>query len=107
MKRSNKAPVPGLTLLFLGIPFVLAVLTFVYLLNGGDGWLPDFKAPHLSRTHQSEEARLKLKVWVNKSTGIYYCSDSAMYGHSAFGSYMAQGDAIQTGYSPALGESCH
>jgi hypothetical protein len=47
-----------------------------------------------------------VKVWVNKSTGIYYCSDSTMYGRSALGSYMAQGDAIQTGYSPALGKPC-
>ena len=107
MKRSNKAPVPGLTLLFLGIPFVLAVLAFLYLLNGGSGWLRGLPVPHLpTRAHQSEETTLKVKVWVNKSTGIYYCPDSAMYGHSALGSYMAQRDAIQTGYSPSLGEPC-
>ena len=106
MTRSTKVPIPGFTLLFFGITFVIAAMTLFYLLS--KGWRPHFGIPHFSLgTHQSGKTRLNVKVWVNKSTGIYYCSDSAMYGHSAFGSYMAQGDAIQTGYSPALGESCH
>lgn len=106
MKRSNKAPVPGLTLLFLGVPLILAVLVLYYL-NPGYDWLPHLQMPHFAeRTGLSEETMLKVKVWVNKSTGIYYCSDSAMYGRSALGSYMAQGDAIQTGYSPALDKPC-
>jgi len=106
MKRSNKAPVPGLTLLFLGIPILLAILV-LYFLNPGYDWLPHLRMPHFAeRTGQSDETTLKVKVWVNKSTGIYYCPDSAMYGRSAPGSYMSQGDAIQTGHSPALGEPC-
>ena len=106
MKRDSKAPVPGLTLVFLGIPILLAVLVLYYL-NPGYDWLPHLRMPHFAeRTGQSEEAMLKVKVWVNKSTGIYYCSDSTMYGRSALGSYMAQGDAIQTGYSPALDKPC-
>jgi len=106
MKRDSKAPVPGLTLVFLGIPILLAILV-VYFLNPGYDWLPHLRMPHFAeRTGQSEEAMLKVKVWVNKSTGIYYCSDSTMYGRSALGSYMAQGDAIQTGYSPALDKPC-
>lgn len=106
MKRDSKAPVPGLTLLFLGIPILLAILV-LYFLNPGYDWLPHLRMPHFAeRTGQSEETMLKVKVWVNKSTGIYYCPDSAMYGRSALGSYMVQGDAIQTGYSPALGKPC-
>jgi hypothetical protein len=106
MKRSNKAPVPGLTLFFLGVPFILAVLVLYYL-NPGYDWLPHLRIPHFAeRTDQSAETMRKAKVWVNKSTGVYYCPDSEMYGHSALGSYMAQGDAIQTGYSPALGKPC-
>jgi hypothetical protein len=105
MKRDSKAPVPGLTLLFLGIPILLVILVS-YFLNPGYDWLPHLRMPHFAERTGSEETKLKVKVWVNKSTGIYYCSDSAMYGHSALGSYMAQGDAIQTGYSSALGKPC-
>jgi hypothetical protein len=94
-------------LVVFGIPVILAVLALLYLLSPGNAWMPHLRIPHFSvRTHQAEEARLKVKVWINKSTGIYYCSDSTMYGRSALGSYMAQGDAIQTGYSPALGKPC-
>jgi hypothetical protein len=107
MTRSTKAPVPGLMLVVLGIPFILAVLALLYLLHPGSAWMPHFRTLHFpTRTRQSEEARLKVKVWVNKSTGIYYCPDSVMYGHSERGVYMTQGEAVQTGYTPALGEPC-
>ena len=106
MKRNTKAPVPRLTLFFFGIPFVLAAL-LLYFLNPGYGWLPHLRTPHFEqRTGQLEETMLKVKVRVNKSTGFYYCPDSAMYWNSALGLYMAQRDAIQAGYSPALGKPC-
>lgn len=105
MTRSTKVPVPGFTLLFLGIAVVIAGLTLFYLLNSG--WRPHLGIPHFPlASHRSGKARLNVKVWVNKSTGIYYCSDSVLYGHSEPGSYIAQGEAVQTGYSPALGEPC-
>jgi hypothetical protein len=105
MTRSTKVPIPGYTLLFFGITFVIAAMTLFYLLS--KGWRPHFGIPHLSLgTHQSGKTRLNVKVWVNKSTGIYYCPDSAIYGRSEPGIYMAQGEALQTGYTPALGEPC-
>jgi hypothetical protein len=71
---------------FLGAPFILAVLVLYYL-NPGYDWLPHLRIPHFAeRTDQSEETMRKAKVWVNKSTGVYYCPDSEMYGHSALGS---------------------
>jgi hypothetical protein len=107
MRRSTKAPVPGLTLLFFGMSFVLAALALLYLLDSRRGWTPDLRIPHLPmQTKQSAKDSLKVKVWVDKSTGIYYCPDSAMYGHSEPGAYMAQAEAVQTGYSPTLGEPC-
>jgi hypothetical protein len=107
MRRSTKAPVPGPTLLFFGISFVLTVLALLYLLSSGKGWMPDLRMPDFpKRKRESAKAALKVKVWVDKATGIYYCPDSAMYGHSEPGAYMAQGEAVQTGYSPALGEPC-
>ena len=105
MKRSTKVPVPGFTLVFLVMAFVIAAMTLFYSL--GNGWRPHLGIPHFPLgSHQSGKARLTIKVWVNKSTGIYYCPDSPMYGHSEPGAYMVQGDAVQTGYSPALGEPC-
>jgi hypothetical protein len=105
MRRSTKAPIPGFTLFFFGIAFLIAAITLFYLLSSG--WRPHFGMPHFPmRTHQSGKARLSVKVWVNKSTGIYYCTDSPMYGRSEPGAYMSQGEAVQTGDSPALGEPC-
>ena len=105
MRRSTKAPIPGFTLFFFGIAFLIAAITLFYLLSSG--WRPHIGMPHFPmRTHQSGKARLSVKVWVNKSTGIYYCTDSPMYGRSEPGAYMSQGEAVQTGDSPALGEPC-
>jgi hypothetical protein len=105
MTRSTKVPIPGFTLFFFGIAFLIAAITLFYLLSSG--WRPHIGMPHFPmRTHQSGKARLSVKVWVNKSTGIYYCTDSPMYGRSEPGAYMSQGEAVQTGDSPALGEPC-
>jgi hypothetical protein len=105
MTRSTRVPVPGFTLLFLGIACVLAAMTLFYLLS--NGWRPHLGIPHFPLgSHQSGKARLSVKVWVNKSTGIYYCPDSPMYGRTESGAYMVQGEAVQTGYSPALSEPC-
>ena len=105
MTRSTKAPVPGFMLIVLGVPFILAVLALIYLQRTGIAWMPHLRMPHLP-TRRSEKASLKIRVWVNRSTGIYYCPDSATYGRSEPGVYMAQGEAVQTGYTPALGEPC-
>ena len=105
MKRSTKVPIPGFTLFFFGIAFLIAAITLFYLLS--NGWRPHLGIPHfLLGSHRSGKARLNVKVWVNKSNGIYYCPDSPTYGRSEPGAYMAQGEAVQTGYSPALGEPC-
>lgn len=107
MTGSTKAPVPGSIHIALGISVILAVLALLYLRRPGNAWMPRLRTLRFPiRTRQSEEARLKLRVWVNKSTGVYYCPDSAMYGRSERGAYMTQGDAVQTGYTPALGEPC-
>ena len=107
MARPTKAPVPDLMLVLFGIPIVLAVLALLYLLHPGNAWMPRLRIPYFSaRAHLAGEARLKIRVWVNRSTGIYYCPNSSMYGHSEPGAYLAQGEAVQSGYGPALGEPC-
>ncbi len=47
-----------------------------------------------------------LKVWVNKRSGLYYCSDSRSYGNTKPGAYMAQSEALQAGYRPSAKEAC-
>jgi len=56
------------------------------------------KKPHV--------ARPDAKVWVNKQSGFYYCSDSTFYGKVQPGAYMAQSEALQTGYQPIGKEPC-
>lgn len=47
-----------------------------------------------------------LKVWVNKRSGFYYCPDSKFYGKMKPGVFMTETEALQTGHSPALNETC-
>ncbi len=85
---------------------MLAVVGISYFLGFDRTWVTHLRMLHF-RTEQSARARLKVKVWVNKSTGIYYCPASTLYGRPESGSlYMDQGDALQVGYHPSLDEPC-
>lgn len=53
-----------------------------------------------------EKVELERRVWTNASTGVYYCSDSSLYGRTTSGQYMNQGEALQRGYTPALNAPC-
>ncbi len=44
-------------------------------------------------------------VWVNRDAGVYYCSNSVLFGKVA-GAYMTQVGALDHGYQPALGTYC-
>jgi len=44
-------------------------------------------------------------VWVDKTSGVYYCADSIMFGKTQ-GAYMKQVEALDRGYQPALGTYC-
>ena len=44
-------------------------------------------------------------VWVNKDAGVYYCSNSVLFGKTP-GNYMTQVSALDHGYQPALGTYC-
>jgi|SRR6516225_1845163 hypothetical protein len=47
-----------------------------------------------------------IKVWVNKGAGLYYCPQSDFYGKVKPGFYMAQQEAVQSGYRPAAHLAC-
>jgi hypothetical protein len=45
-------------------------------------------------------------VWTSKSSGYYYCTDDPYYKTVNPGAFMLQGDALQNGYRPILGQFC-
>ena len=47
-----------------------------------------------------------VQVWTSKSSGYYYCTDSPYYKSVQPGTFKTQGDALQSGYQPKLGEFC-
>ncbi len=48
----------------------------------------------------------RIRVWVNKRSRLYYCSQSDLYGKVKPGLYMGQQEAAQSGYRPAAREAC-
>jgi hypothetical protein len=53
-----------------------------------------------------ENEQIGVQVWTSQSSGYYYCTDSAFYKTGQPGTFMAQGDALQSGYRPKLGQFC-
>ena len=45
-------------------------------------------------------------VWANTRSGFYYCPKTSLYGNIQPGKYLAETDALQAGYRPALRETC-
>lgn len=58
-----------------------------------------FPSPSQTVPHQNAA------VWVDNNAGVYYCTDSIMFGKT-HGEYMRQVDALEHGYQPALGTYC-
>ena len=48
----------------------------------------------------------RVRVWVNTRSGLYYCSDSALFGKVGPGLSMTQGEALQQGYRPGGKQVC-
>jgi PilZ domain-containing protein len=57
--------------------------------------------------NQLEENQVGVHVWTSQSSGYYYCTDSDYYKTVQPGSFMEQGDALQSGYRPRLGSFCN
>ncbi len=85
----------GQNLLIIGSFLLLALVVFSPLLDR-----------LLSPTVRTVDASATVKVWANKSTGLYYCPDSRFYGKVKPGVYMIQQEALEKGYRPAAQESC-
>jgi hypothetical protein len=48
-----------------------------------------------------------VEVWVSKHSGYYYCTGAIEYGTTQPGDMMQQGEALQSGYQPKLGDFCY
>ena len=53
-----------------------------------------------------DEYHVGVQVWTSRSSGYYYCADNSFYMKVLPGTFMAQGDALQSGYRPKLGKFC-
>jgi hypothetical protein len=51
--------------------------------------------------------QMGLEVWTSQPTGYYYCSDDPYAKQVQPGTPMLQGDALQSGYRPRLGQFCN
>jgi hypothetical protein len=50
--------------------------------------------------------QLGVQVWTSKRNGYFYCTNSDFYKSVQPGAFMVQGDAIQSGYQPRIGQFC-
>jgi hypothetical protein len=57
--------------------------------------------------HKISDYQMGLEVWTSQSSGYYYCSDDPYAKQVQDGSPMLQGDALQAGYRPRLGQFCN
>ena len=53
------------------------------------------------------ENQVRVMVWTSKSNGYYYCTNNSYYKSVLPGTFMSQGDALQSGYRSVLGEFCN
>jgi hypothetical protein len=86
--------------LLLGVPLFIAAAMFYTPLTQ---WVA-YNSEH-SRARTAPNAS-SARVWVSKQSGFYYCAGTKPYGNVKPGSYMAQTDAIQSGYRPISEQAC-
>lgn len=53
-----------------------------------------------------DDDQIGVQVWASKRSGYYYCADSPFYNTMQPGSFMTQGDALQSGYQPRRDRYC-
>jgi hypothetical protein len=102
MTETSKIRVPDSFTMLLGLTAVVWSLVLVHVFVVKGSWESLIQAPPQTLA----KVQLERRVWANVSTGVYYCPDSALYGHTSSGQYMNQGEALQKGYTPALNVPC-
>ncbi|MBZ5660184.1 MAG: PilZ domain-containing protein [Acidobacteriia bacterium] len=56
--------------------------------------------------NEIDDDQIGVQVWASKRSGYYYCADSPFYKRLQPGSFMTQGDALQSGYQPRRDHFC-
>ena len=104
MSNIVRARKPGSFYIVIGVGVLLAAMAIYYSFVFHSDWT----LPSLNRTRPKPvgKAQLNVKVWADKQSGFYYCSDNRVYGHTELGRYMSQGEALQGGYTAAMNEPC-
>ena len=87
------------------LPILLLLLVAVLVLSASPDWEPLTK---LFRPELKKPTVMKpdVKVWANKSTGLYYCAGAKSFGRTGVGRYMSQMEALQSGYRPVSEQYC-
>ena len=49
---------------------------------------------------------LRVKVWISKDTGYYYCADDPYTKSAETGEFVSQSDALLEGYRSRIGQFC-
>jgi hypothetical protein len=102
MTGATKIRVPDSFTILLGLTVVIWSLLLVHLFVVKGSWGSLIEEPPRTLA----KMQLERRVWANITTGVYYCSDSGLYGRTSSGQYMNQGEALQKGYTPALNMPC-
>lgn len=93
-REVHRVQVPASMSLVVGAALLLVVLVFSHFFI------------QRKRSETLGKAERKVRVWATKSTGLYYCFDNTLHGHTASGQYMTQEEALQRGYTSARNEPC-
>jgi len=102
MSNVTRVHVPGYLTFLVAVTFACCLAIWYHYSGLRISW--NFSLSKQPRA--PNEAQINRKVWTDKTTGLYYCPESQLYGHTASGEYLTQGEAIQRGYSPAAHEPC-
>lgn len=102
MGNITRARLPGSFYLVIGVGVLVALAAVWFSLVSPGSWTFRLR----NRPKLVEKAQLNVKVWADKQSGYYYCSDNRMNGRTGSGRYMTQGEALQEGYTPSMGLPC-
>jgi hypothetical protein len=82
---------------------VLITLLLIVLLLLLRDTLPRWRK---TTTTAQTPAQSRIRVWVNRRSGFYYCPESKLYGKLEPGFFTSQGEALQAGYRAPYNDTC-
>jgi hypothetical protein len=81
-------------------------LTFVFAMLLGLPRLGVSQGTGAARSNSAAAVQATDSVWLNTNSGVYHCRGSQYYGTTARGRYLAESEALKSGYRAAYGKSC-